>query len=81
MLFRSLVGGGDEDIIIGGSTIYDDDLVALDEILAEWTSSNSHTDRLDNLQNGIGVPQLSRDQIISDRLVDKLRVDGLDLIL
>jgi hypothetical protein len=44
-----LEGRGDDDILIAGSTVYDNDLAALDSIMAEWVSSRSYQERIDNL--------------------------------
>ena len=46
-----LEGNGTDDILIGGTTNYDHNLVALDAILAEWNSGESYLQRIANLQN------------------------------
>ena len=51
-----LTGGGADDILIGGRTDYDHSRKDLEAILAEWTSTQTYTQRRDNLLNGIGVP-------------------------
>jgi Ca2+-binding RTX toxin-like protein len=49
-----LVGGAGSDLLIGGRTSFDNDDAALMAILAEWTSSRSFTERVANLQDGLG---------------------------
>jgi Ca2+-binding RTX toxin-like protein len=44
-------GNSHDDILIGGSTVYDNNLAALDSILAEWTSNLSFTDRVNRLKS------------------------------
>ena len=55
----TLVGGPDGDLIIAGSTIYDkntdNNLQALDAILAEWQRIDvAYKDRITNLRTGVG---------------------------
>jgi Ca2+-binding RTX toxin-like protein len=47
-------GNTDEDIIIGGYTLYDNDSAALQSIQAEWTSDRDYYTRVNNLK-GIGT--------------------------
>ncbi len=59
----NLVGGGN-DILVSGTTVYDSDtkthLAALEAILAEWSSSNSYTARINRIKHGVGpVPSAS----------------------
>src|SRR5262245_9374047 len=49
-----LYGNALDDILIAGSTAHDEDDVALQAILDEWTSSNSYATRVDNIRNGGG---------------------------
>ncbi len=44
-----LTGGGGDDILIAGSTDYDQNLAALDAVMAEWTSSRTYLTRVANL--------------------------------
>lgn len=44
-----LQGGGGDDLLISGTTAFDNDIVALSEILAEWTSARDYATRIDNL--------------------------------
>ncbi|MEX2139004.1 MAG: hypothetical protein WD894_07065 [Pirellulales bacterium] len=44
-----IVGNADDDILIAGSTAYDEDHVALSAIMAEWTSAGDYTTRTANL--------------------------------
>jgi hypothetical protein len=50
-----LNGGGDDDILIGGVTIHDNDLAALDAIMAVWGSSADFTTRVNTLKNPGGL--------------------------
>ncbi len=45
-----LVGNRDDDILIGGTTAYDADDLALEAIMAEWTSDRDYATRVDNLR-------------------------------
>jgi uncharacterized delta-60 repeat protein len=66
-----LAGGSDEDILIGGYTIHDNDLAALDQIMAVWTSSSSFSTRVATLtnsttgllRNGYVIDDNDRDEI------------------
>jgi hypothetical protein len=49
-----LSGGSDDDLLIGGFTSFDENIAALDLILAEWASDRSYEDRVDNLRTGKG---------------------------
>lgn len=44
-----LTSGGGDDILIAGSTNYDQNLAALDAVMAEWTSSRTYLTRVANL--------------------------------
>jgi hypothetical protein len=44
-----LIGGPRSDLLIGGSTIYDSNEVALQALLAEWTSADSYQTRVARL--------------------------------
>jgi Ca2+-binding RTX toxin-like protein len=46
-----VVGSASDDILIAGSTAFDNDPAALARIMAEWTSSRSYTQRVNNLRN------------------------------
>src|SRR5262249_55665927 len=46
-----LVGNGDNALLIGGTSDFDDTLVALEAMLKEWTSSGSYLQRVANLWN------------------------------
>ena len=49
-----IVGNQDDDILIAGNTAYDANSTALNAILAEWSSSRTYTERVNNLRNGTG---------------------------
>jgi len=50
-LFAGFVGNS---ILIGGSTVFDNDASALDLIMSEWTSGRSFNTRVRNLRWGSG---------------------------
>ncbi len=50
----TLNGGGGDDILVAGTTTYNDNLGALESIMAEWTSSHSYSDRVKNISSGTG---------------------------
>lgn len=50
----SLLAGNGDDILIAGYTTFDDDLAALEAIMAEWGSNHSYAQRVANL-TGMGV--------------------------
>lgn len=50
-----LVGNSDDDILIGGTTAYDADGLALDAIMAEWTSDRDYVTRVNNLRGVVGT--------------------------
>jgi Ca2+-binding RTX toxin-like protein len=51
----TLIGGSGEDILIGGHTIYDGNIPALQMILAEWASAHSFAQRITFLTQGGGL--------------------------
>jgi len=74
-----LFGEGLDDILVAGSTIYDEDDEALQAILAEWTSANSYSTRVNNLRNGGGANGafvLDDTTVIDDGVKDSLFGDG-----
>jgi len=49
----NLNGGNEEDILVGGETTHDDDIFALQAILADWTNTGDDYDtRVDTLLSG-----------------------------
>ncbi len=48
-----LEGGADDDLLIGGTTSYDNHADALLAILSEWARPTGLSDRIANLQSGI----------------------------
>ena len=52
-----LLGGNGEDILIGGYTVHDNDVAALDAIMAIWTSSASFNSRVNTLTTSGGLLQ------------------------
>jgi hypothetical protein len=55
----TLTGGDQGDILIGGTTAYDQNLVALGQIMSEWASNLQYGQRVTNLENGLGTPPLN----------------------
>jgi Ca2+-binding RTX toxin-like protein len=54
----NLTGSGTNhsDILIAGTTSFDSNPVALNAIMAEWTSAHDYATRVNNLTNGSGSP-------------------------
>jgi hypothetical protein len=50
-------GGGDDDILIGGYTSYDNDVAALDSIMDIWGSSDTFNARVSALTGAGGLLQ------------------------
>jgi hypothetical protein len=62
-----LIGGDEEDILIGGKTAYDMDLSALLAIMAEWTRTDEdYATRVGNLLNGTSSPILDATTVSSN---------------
>ncbi len=59
----TLLGGDDQDILIGGTTVYDRDPTSLQAIMAYWTGPDSYATRVANLRSGIGVPLLNATKV------------------
>jgi hypothetical protein len=55
-----LIGGAQDDLLLGGTTSYDTEpaLVSWQAIAAYWAGSDDYTTRLNNLETGTGVPLL-----------------------
>jgi hypothetical protein len=63
-LGATLIGNDDQDILIGGSTLYDSNPVALEAIMAEWARTDEdYNTRVANLLNGNGVPLLDNSTV------------------
>lgn len=78
-----LDGGSGEDLLIGGTTSYDNNQVALQSILAEWTSNASAATRRARLNSGIagGVRLALGATVHADEGNGLLGGAGLDWIL
>ncbi len=77
----SLKGGGNDDILFGGRSAFDGNLAALKALRAEWLSTRTHTQRVNNLRGGpiTGTP-LNAGYFLSnspDTLFDDSAVDSL----
>jgi hypothetical protein len=58
VLGSTLLGGDDQDILIGGTTAYDMDLVSLQALATYWAGTDDYNTRVMNLRSGTGVPLL-----------------------
>lgn len=81
-----LFGVTGDDILIGGTTSFDNDLAAIDAIMAEWGSERTVQQRVDNLR-GVGSGQrlngttflTAGTTVLDDDRRDKLRgSEGID---
>jgi hypothetical protein len=62
----TLTGGDDDDILIGGSTLYDMDVMSLMAIMDYWSgTSDDYATRVGNLLSGNGVPLLDATTVTS----------------
>jgi hypothetical protein len=64
----TLIGGDGDDILIGGTTIYDTEsgMVSLQAVMAYWAGTDDFGTRADNLTSGTGVPLLDASVITSN---------------
>jgi hypothetical protein len=63
----TLQGGDDDDILIGGTTAYDQDVAALRAIMDYWSGTlDDYATRVSNLMAGNGVPQLGPTTVTSN---------------
>lgn len=56
----TLTGDAGDDILIGGLCAYASNSAAIDAIMAEWTSPNAYSVRVNNIQNGGGLNGTNR---------------------
>lgn len=75
-----LSGGTGEDILIGGHTIHDNDVDALDAIMAIWGSSSSFDDRINTLTGSGGLLEAGSAVFDDDALDIVIGGAGRDLI-
>jgi parallel beta-helix repeat protein len=47
------------NLLIGGTTSYDDNICALGQVMSEWTSKRTYSDRVKRLTTGNGTPPLN----------------------
>jgi hypothetical protein len=64
----TLLGGDNEDLLIGGTTLYDTEagLASWQAIAAYWAGADDYGTRADNLTAGIGVPLLDATTVIGN---------------
>jgi Ca2+-binding RTX toxin-like protein len=61
------------DLLIGGATAYDGNIIALSGILEEWTSGNSLANRVNNIRSGAGdIQKLDDSTVIDDGAFDEV---------
>jgi hypothetical protein len=79
----TLIGGDQDDILIGGTTIYDGEagMVSLQAIMNYWAGSgDDYATRVNNLTTGTGVPLLDATTVTGNGLGNTLTGNaGLDL--
>jgi hypothetical protein len=79
----TLIGGDQDDILIGGTTTYDREagMVSLQAIMAYWAgSADDYNTRVANLRSGTGVPLLDASKVTGNRLGNTLTGGpGIDL--
>jgi hypothetical protein len=76
-----MIGESGSDILITGTTSFDNDLAALDEIMAEWTSSRSYSQRVANVTGSetatvVLENTLNGDTVFDDGVTDFLSGGG-----
>ncbi len=71
-----LTGGAGEDLLLAGSTSFDADPTALDNIFTEWTSVSTYADRISHLTGTAGglngATQINATTIQDDGIRDTL---------
>jgi uncharacterized delta-60 repeat protein len=79
-----VIGDVDDDILVGGTYSRANDRAATNAVMAEWTSSRTYPQRVDNLRNGTGANGTVRlvglsggtaQTVFDDGAVDKLTGD------
>jgi hypothetical protein len=79
----TLIGGDQDDILIGGTTVYDTEagMVSLQAIMSYWAGSgDDYATRVNNLTTGTGVPLLDATTVTGNGLGNTLTGNaGLDL--
>jgi hypothetical protein len=70
----TLIGGDGEDILIGGTTLYDTEpgMVSLQAIMAYWAGTDDYDTRVANLTSGAGVPLLDASTVTGNQLGNTL---------
>ncbi|MBL8793769.1 MAG: tandem-95 repeat protein [Planctomycetia bacterium] len=58
------------NLLIAGTTDYDDDLCALGQVMTEWTSKRTYVQRVKRLTTGTGAPLLSVATVHDDAVRD-----------
>jgi hypothetical protein len=72
-----IMGGGGQDLLVDSSTIHDEDVAALNALLAEWTSSTSLASRISRISAGTdGVPRIHSSTTTNDLAIDILMGGG-----
>lgn len=77
-----LDGGSGEDIVVSGTSRYDNNLPALDAIMAAWDTKEDVQTRVNRLLNGKdGAPALNTRTVDGDSLTDVITDDRTELDL
>jgi hypothetical protein len=78
-----LIGGTQDDLLIGGTTSYDTEagLVSWKAIAAFWVRSYTFSLRVTRLENGLGVPALDSDTVTGNGGGNTLDGIGYELAL
>jgi hypothetical protein len=74
----TLYGGADSDLLIGSSTSYGASIPDLQDLMAEWGSSNGYLDRVNHLRGTIAGGALNTNLLtFNGTVVDDGAVDSL----
>ena len=73
-----LKGGGGDDILIGGRTLYDMDPNAVCALMEEWgRTDNTYADRMNHVMFGSGPSGLNGPYYLNGHIFDDYAVDDL----
>jgi Ca2+-binding RTX toxin-like protein len=80
-----LIGNSDDDVLVGGLTIYDSRSSSGHEafwcnVLQEWNSSNAFSVRVQNLRDGTGGSRHNGNSLLLPSVRNDLAVDAVDIL-